>query len=49
MGTPTFLIESDVEIESEKFKEFDSVGVTAGASTPKWVIEQVVARLTDIA
>lgn len=49
MGTPTFLIESDGEIDEEKFKDFDSVGVTAGASTPKWVIEQVIARLTDIA
>lgn len=49
MGTPTFLIESDVEIDEEKFRQFDSVGVTAGASTPKWVIEQVIARLTDIA
>lgn len=49
MGTPTFLIESDEEIEAEKFRQFDSIGVTAGASTPKWVIEQVVARLADIA
>ena len=49
MGTPTFLIESDEEIDAEKFGEFDAIGVTAGASTPKWVIEQVVARLTEIA
>lgn len=49
MGTPTFLIESDGEIDVEKFKEFDAIGVTAGASTPKWVIEQVIARLADIA
>lgn len=48
MGTPTFLIESDNEIEAEKFKDFDAIGITAGASTPKWVIEQVVARLLDI-
>lgn len=49
MGTPTFLIESDGEIDAEKFSQFDAIGITAGASTPKWVIEQVVARLTDIA
>lgn len=49
IGTPTFLIESDEEIEPKKFMEFDAVGVTAGASTPKWVIEQVVCRLREIA
>jgi 4-hydroxy-3-methylbut-2-enyl diphosphate reductase len=49
MGTPTFLIESEEEIDPEKFKEFDAIGITAGASTPKWVIEQVVTRLMDVA
>lgn len=49
MGTPTFLIESDEEIDTEKFAEFDAIGVTAGASTPKWVIEQVVSRLQESA
>lgn len=48
MGTSTFLIETDEEIEPEDFKKFDSVGVTAGASTPSWVIERVVERLRII-
>jgi 4-hydroxy-3-methylbut-2-enyl diphosphate reductase len=47
MGTPTFLIESDAEIDPETFAEFDTVGVTAGASTPSWVIESVVAGLKE--
>jgi len=45
MGTPTFLIESDAEIDPNQFKEHETIGVTAGASTPSWVIERVVARL----
>ena len=45
MSTPTFLIESDAEMDLDEFKEFGTIGVTAGASTPSWVIERVVARL----
>lgn len=48
MGTPTFLIETDEEIDASEFRNFSSIGVTAGASTPKWVIEQVVRRLKSI-
>jgi (E)-4-hydroxy-3-methyl-but-2-enyl pyrophosphate reductase len=49
MGTPTFLIESDEEIDPREFMEFDAIGVTAGASTPKWVIERVVSKLQEAA
>lgn len=49
MGTTTYLIESDEEIDPRKFTGFDAIGVTAGASTPKWVIEQVVSKLQEIA
>lgn len=48
MGTPTFLIETDEEISSADFENIYSIGVTAGASTPKWVIERVVERLKSI-
>lgn len=48
MGTPTFLIETDNEIITEDFSEFKKIGVTAGASTPKWVIERVVDRLNAL-
>ncbi|MFH0800333.1 MAG: 4-hydroxy-3-methylbut-2-enyl diphosphate reductase [Pseudomonadota bacterium] len=45
IGTPTFLIETDEEIKSADFDGIYNIGVTAGASTPKWVIERVVERL----
>lgn len=48
MGTPTFLIETDDEIMPGAFTGMRTVGVTAGASTPSWVIERVVERLRAI-
>jgi 4-hydroxy-3-methylbut-2-enyl diphosphate reductase len=47
-GTPTFFIESDEEISADDFIEASTIGVTAGASTPGWVIERVVKRLKEI-
>lgn len=48
LGTPTFLIETDAEILEEDFGRLHKVGVTAGASTPSWVIERVVKKLESI-
>ena len=45
MGAPTFLIESADEIDVTALSSYDVIGVTAGASTPSWVIECVVDRL----
>src|SRR6266496_1357923 len=44
----SFLIETDEEINSDDLKGANRVGVTAGASTPNWLIEQVVTRLRKI-
>ena len=41
----SFLIETPEEIDAEDLRGVERVGVTAGASTPNWLIEQVVARL----
>lgn len=48
MGAPTFLIETDGEIDAADFRDVRAIGVTAGASTPSWVIERVVERLRAI-
>ena len=44
-GRPTYHVEVVDEIRPEWFAGARTVGVTAGASTPGWVIEAVVARL----
>lgn len=44
----SFLIETPEEINAEDLRGASRVGVTAGASTPNWLIEQVVARLNEI-
>src|SRR5579883_871257 len=40
----SFLIETPLEINPEDLRGVRRVGVTAGASTPNWLIEQVVER-----
>lgn len=44
-GTPTFHVETDAELDLEKLKDYDTVGVTAGASTPNWMIKRVVEKV----
>ena len=46
-GRPTYHVEVVDEIRPEWFAGARTVGVTAGASTPGWVIEAVVARLQE--
>jgi 4-hydroxy-3-methylbut-2-enyl diphosphate reductase len=44
----SFLIETQDEINPNDLKDANRVGVTAGASTPNWLIDQVVKRLREI-
>jgi 4-hydroxy-3-methylbut-2-enyl diphosphate reductase len=44
----SFLIETEDEINPEDLKDVNKVGVTAGASTPNWLIEKIVKRLEEI-
>ena len=44
-GVPTFHIETADEIDESAVKGFETVGLTAGASTPDWIIDEVRARL----
>ncbi|HXH69124.1 MAG TPA: 4-hydroxy-3-methylbut-2-enyl diphosphate reductase, partial [Pyrinomonadaceae bacterium] len=41
----SFLIETEDEINEEDLRGVERVGVTAGASTPKWLIEKIIKRL----
>jgi 4-hydroxy-3-methylbut-2-enyl diphosphate reductase len=43
-----FLVESEEELDIPALARFDCVGVTAGASTPSWMINRVVQALEAI-
>lgn len=44
----TWHIETTEEIQPDWFKGVEKVGVTAGASTPRWLIDEVVARIAEL-
>jgi len=48
-GVATHHLESADEIDADWLVGCDHAGVTAGASTPDWVIEAFLARLQDLA
>jgi 4-hydroxy-3-methylbut-2-enyl diphosphate reductase len=44
----SFLIETEDEINAEDLRGAEKVGVTAGASTPNWLIEKITKQLEEI-
>lgn len=48
MSIPTYHIETASEIKDEWFFNAAKVGITAGASTPDWIIKEVEKRIKDI-
>ncbi len=44
-GIPTFHVETEQELDMATLRNYRVVGVTAGASTPHWLISNVVAML----
>ncbi|MDD5759133.1 MAG: 4-hydroxy-3-methylbut-2-enyl diphosphate reductase [Desulfobulbaceae bacterium] len=48
LGRRVLLIESEEELDVAGLRDFDCVGVTAGASTPTWMINRVVRALEAI-
>ncbi|MFO7787301.1 MAG: 4-hydroxy-3-methylbut-2-enyl diphosphate reductase [Halospina sp.] len=47
MGTPGYLIDAADQIEPSWLENVGAVGVTAGASAPEVLVEEVVARLRE--
>ena len=47
-GTPTFHIETAEELKKEMLNTYEIIGITAGASTPNWVIQNVVDKIDEI-
>jgi len=47
MGTPTFHIETAEEIREVPLQTYNRIGISAGASTPNWIIEHVVDTIQN--
>jgi 4-hydroxy-3-methylbut-2-enyl diphosphate reductase len=48
LGVPSYLIQSEHEVDPTWLSGVDCVGVTAGASTPDVLVQGVIRRLTDL-
>ncbi|MBQ7256616.1 MAG: 4-hydroxy-3-methylbut-2-enyl diphosphate reductase [Abditibacteriota bacterium] len=48
MNPHTYHIETDEEISGEMFENCDTVGITAGASTPDYIIEDICKKIDKI-
>lgn len=47
-GKPTYHIETSQELKKNWFRGKKSIGVTAGTSTPNWIINQVVKKIKEL-
>ena len=47
-GLPVFHVETDQQLDREKLSSMEIIGVTAGASTPNWMINKVVQKIESI-
>ena len=44
-GKPVMAVETEEELDRERLSRFRHIGVTAGASTPNWIINRVVREI----
>jgi 4-hydroxy-3-methylbut-2-enyl diphosphate reductase len=47
-GKPAFHIETEAELDPEALRSMQTIGITAGASTPTWIIKRVVRALEQM-
>lgn len=47
-GKPSYHIETPQELKKGWFRGKNSIGVTAGTSTPNWIINQVIKRIREL-
>jgi 4-hydroxy-3-methylbut-2-enyl diphosphate reductase len=47
-GVPTFHIETEKDLNLKALSPYPAIGITAGASTPTWLIAHVVERLKTV-
>jgi 4-hydroxy-3-methylbut-2-enyl diphosphate reductase len=44
-GVPVFYIESERDLKPDEIGNYRRIGITGGASTPKWIVERVAATV----
>ena len=44
-GKPAYHVETAKELNAEMLKDAQSIGISAGASTPHWIIDQIYETL----
>ena len=47
-GLPTFCVETEKDLDKERLSSMEVIGVTAGASTPNWMIKNIVNEIETI-
>jgi (E)-4-hydroxy-3-methyl-but-2-enyl pyrophosphate reductase len=47
-GIPTYYVETEADLNRQEMARYSSVGVSAGASTPNWIIRNVAQFLESI-
>ena len=47
-GLPTYHIETAAEISPAWFEGVETLGVVSGASTPMWIVEEIMLRLQEL-
>ena len=47
-GIPTFHVETEKDLEKERLSSMEVIGITAGASTPNWMIKNVLKEIESI-
>ena len=45
---PTFAIETRDDLDVEEIKKYENIGITAGASTPDWIIDDIIEFLKSL-
>ena len=45
--TPAFHIETAEELKNINLDSYNHIGISAGASTPNWIIDQVIDKITE--
>ncbi len=47
-GKPSFHVESEAELDSAALSGMSTIGISAGASTPNWVIKRIFRKLESL-